>query len=210
MSVEKAVESGGRPRRPPTGGLELRLLGPLSLLRDGAEVALPSSRKVLALLAYLAVAKAPVGRTQLCEMLWDVPNDPRGELRWCLSKIRGLVDDSGRKRLHAKRDGVSLDLSDCIVDATQILGATGETTRKSADTLGLDDLRVLTGLFRGDLLDGLEIDRCPVFTAWLVAERLNAYLAWLGLLALLTAALAVLAARARLRRHLPAARLPDP
>jgi DNA-binding SARP family transcriptional activator len=52
-------------------------------------VKLPSSRKVRALLGYLALASRPVTRSQICELLWDVPNDPRGELRWCLSKIRG-------------------------------------------------------------------------------------------------------------------------
>lgn len=147
--------------------MEVRLLGPLTLLRDGTEIALPSSRKARALLAYLALAKAPLGRSHLCEMLWDVPNDPRGELRWCLSKIRGLVDDPDRQRLQAKRDGVWLDLSDCAVDVAQISHATDE----SLSRLGPDQLRVVVGQFRGELLEGLEIDRCPAFMAWLAAEQ---------------------------------------
>ncbi|MGO4816436.1 hypothetical protein AB4156_43790, partial [Cupriavidus sp. 2MCAB6] len=66
-------------------GLELRLLGPLKLLRAGAAETLPPSRKVRALLAYLALASRPVPRERLCSLLWQVPDDPRGELRWCLS-----------------------------------------------------------------------------------------------------------------------------
>ena len=79
--------------------LELRLLGPLALSRGADALALPSSRKVRALLGYLVLASRPVARSQVCELLWDVPNDPRGELRWCLSKIRGLIDEKGRKRM---------------------------------------------------------------------------------------------------------------
>ena len=68
------------------------MLGPLTICRHGVPMALPASRKVRGLLAYLALAPHAVARSQLCELLWDVPNDPRGEFRWCLSKIRGLVD----------------------------------------------------------------------------------------------------------------------
>ena len=74
------------------------MLGPLRIHWDGATLALPASRKVRALFAYPALAPLPVSRSQLCEVLWDVPNDPRGELRWCLSKIRSLVDDAIARR----------------------------------------------------------------------------------------------------------------
>ena len=56
-------------------GLAVRLFGPLAVVRDGATVELPQSRKLRALLAYLALAPHPVGRSRLCELLWDVPND---------------------------------------------------------------------------------------------------------------------------------------
>ena len=102
-SVGKSVES-----------LAFRLLGPLQLSRGGDVLTLPSSRKVRALLGYLVLASRPVARSQICELLWDVPNDPRGELRWCLSKIRGLIDEKGRKRVIADGTTIRLDLSDCL------------------------------------------------------------------------------------------------
>src|SRR6186713_3601002 len=101
--------------------LQVLLLGPARLLREGQPVALPRSRKVLALLAYLALERAPQSRTRLCDLLWDGPNDPRGELRWCLSKLRSLVDDADRRRVIA--DGntlVRLDLSDVPFDVRSI------------------------------------------------------------------------------------------
>ena len=91
-------------------GLSIRMFGQLTVWRDGVEQALPASRKVRALLAYLALAPADVGRSELCDLLWDVPNDPRGELRWCLSKIRTLVDEPTRKRVRGQRNMVGLDL----------------------------------------------------------------------------------------------------
>src|SRR5690349_14925108 len=73
--------------------LEIRVLGPLTVLRDGVAVPLPRSRKVRALLGFLAATPGPVTRSRLCDLLWDVPNDPRGELRWCLSKVRTVIGD---------------------------------------------------------------------------------------------------------------------
>src|SRR5439155_22180558 len=63
--------------------VQVRMLGPMAIHRDGVAVALPASRKVRALLAYLALAPLPVSSSELCDLLWDVPSDPRGELRWC-------------------------------------------------------------------------------------------------------------------------------
>jgi DNA-binding SARP family transcriptional activator len=162
MSVD--LDGTGRAGAP---SLRLSLLGPLAISRDGAAVPLPASRKARALLAYLAMAPQAVARSQLCELLWDVPNDPRGELRWCLSKIRGLVDDAGRKRIDAQGDGVRLDLADCFVDAAEI----AEAAKAGIETLAPARQRALAALFKGDFLDGLEIDRNPGFNAWLAAQR---------------------------------------
>ena len=72
--------------------MQVRLLGPMAVSRERSPLALPASRKVRALFAYLALAPLPVPRSQLCELLWDVPDDPRGALRWSLSRLRALVD----------------------------------------------------------------------------------------------------------------------
>jgi DNA-binding SARP family transcriptional activator/TolB-like protein len=139
----------------------------MSIERGGAPLALPTSRKVRALLAYLSLAPHPPTRSQLCELLWDVPNDPRGELRWCLSKIRAIVDDPDRKRVYAKGDLVRLDLSDCQVDAI----AVAHVMQGGVGALSAERLKTLSGYFAGDFLEGLEIDRAHAFNAWLAAQR---------------------------------------
>ena len=76
--------------------VRLRMLGPLAIERAGVPLELPASRKTCGLLAYLALSPRPAPRSRLCELLWDeAANDPRGELRWCLSKLRSLLSDSG-------------------------------------------------------------------------------------------------------------------
>src|SRR5690606_35798950 len=76
--------------------LQMPLPVPFAIARDGVYLKIPPSRQVRALLAYLSLAPHASTRSQSCELLWDVPNDPRGELRWCLSKIRAIVDDPDR------------------------------------------------------------------------------------------------------------------
>lgn len=164
--METYVEST-RSRLNDRVGLSVRLLGQLTIARDGMPVTLPSSRKLRALLAYLALAPHPVSRSRLCELLWDVPNDPRGELRWCLSKLRAALDEPGLRRIETEGDTVALRLGGANVDAVEAAAAVAE----GIETLGLDRLRTLAQLFTGDFLDGLELDRSPHFGSWLTAQR---------------------------------------
>jgi DNA-binding SARP family transcriptional activator len=147
--------------------IEVRLLGPFAITRGGAAVELPSSRKVRALFAYLALAPRPLTRGQLCDLLWDVPNDPRGELRWCLSKIRKLVDSPGRSRVAAEDDAIRLDLSDCAVDALAVARA----AQDGLESLPVERLRELAAQLGGEFLEGLELEASPAFAAWLEGQR---------------------------------------
>lgn len=163
--METSVESF-MPRSTPAR-LHLRVLGPMVIERNGTPLALPASRKVRALIAYLALASHPSARGPLCEWLWDLPNDPRGELRWCLSKARAVLDEPGRPRLLTDGDAVWLDLRDVQVDALDIHAA----IQAGVAALGIDRLRALDALFVGDFLQGLEIERSAPYSAWLIGQR---------------------------------------
>jgi DNA-binding SARP family transcriptional activator/Tfp pilus assembly protein PilF len=149
------------------GTLEVRVLGPVSLIRGGVVQALPRSRKVRALLAYLALNPSPVSRSRLCDLLWDAPNDPRGELRWCLSKLRAVIDDENHRRIVTEDDTVALDLTGCMVDAAEV----DRGVRGGIESLSTERLTALCDLFRGDLLDGMHIDGSHEVTGWLAAQR---------------------------------------
>jgi DNA-binding SARP family transcriptional activator len=161
------VESNSTVAEGEPTALRIRLLGPPAVIRGGEDLALPASRKVRALFAYLVLASQKIPRGQLCELLWDGPSDPRGELRWCLSKIRGLVDEQDRRRLDTPGDSVRLDLTDCRVDAVEV----GHAVQGGVEKIELERARALLALFSGDFLEGFELDRNPSFQGWLVAQR---------------------------------------
>jgi DNA-binding SARP family transcriptional activator/tetratricopeptide (TPR) repeat protein len=161
-------EIGEETSREVRPGPRIRLLGPVGISRDGAAVPLPRSRKVRALLGYLALEPGPHSRSRLCDLLWNAPNDPRGELRWSLSKLRALLDDGERRRVVTVGSTlVSLDLSDCLVDAIEVerLAKAGVA---QATTTRLSEVRELFG---GDLLEGDDLDGSPELSAWLAARR---------------------------------------
>jgi len=147
--------------------VDIRLLGPLTLRRGGEVVALPPSRKLRALLAYLALASRPPSRDALCELLWDLPNDPRAELRGSLSRLRGLLDEPGRTRVLADGDAIRLDLAGVSVDVLELDGA----ARAGLAALDAPALRALAARFAGEFLQGLEIPRSAPYSAWLVGQR---------------------------------------
>ena len=148
--------------------LEIRVLGALEVMRDGAAAVLPPSRKTRALLAYLALTRSPHRREQLCEMFWDMPDDPRGALRWSLSKIRPLVDELAHSRLIADRQTVELRIETAEIDffaarfcADDRAAATGDLVR-------------MASLFRGPLLADLELSEPGSFQTWLLGFREDA------------------------------------
>ena len=143
------------------------LLGPLQVIQNGAQLPLPPSRKIRALLAYLAMAPRPVTRQKLCELFWDVADDPRSELRWCLSKLRPLVDAPTTIRLIADREQVRIDTNLLEVDAISLARCAQMTL--TAGSPG--DLQSLRALFRGDFLEGLSVDSAPLFDNWLAGQR---------------------------------------
>ena len=158
------------------------LLGPLQIIRNGAQLSLPRSRKARALLAYLAMSPRPVTREKLCELFWDVADDPKSELRWCLSKLRPLVNGSLVNgpvaiRLIADRERVGIDTSALDVDAIS-LARNARTTLTAGSP---PDLQSLRALFRGDFLEGLSLDRAPLFDNWLAGQR-HRYGQWRQLL----------------------------
>lgn len=145
--------------------LRLTLFGPLDVTRDDVALPLPPSRKSRALLGYLAATDDSIRRDALCEMFWDIPDDPRGALRWSLSKLRAVVNSDQAERLVADRLAVrfcptatACDLSDLRVVA------------QSPDA-PLTDLMQVWDRTQGVFLAECDLPNQPLFTRWLEAER---------------------------------------
>jgi DNA-binding SARP family transcriptional activator len=158
--------------------LAINYLGDFQVLRDGREVKLPPSRKTRALLAYLSLNQRRFRRDFLCELLWEIPDDPRGSLRWSLSKLRRLIDDEDRQRIIADRTHVEIDTSDTDIDAVRLCSLAGDGLA-DASTESLEDA---ADSYRGNFLEGLDLPNFHDFHAWCVAERAQVARAQVALL----------------------------
>jgi DNA-binding SARP family transcriptional activator len=147
--------------------LELRFLGEMEVLRGTRRLELPPSRKTRALLAYLALTGRSHRRDRLCSLLWDVADDPRGALRWSLSRLRALVDEPERQRIRGPRDSIAFEAQGARIDVL----ALRESCAAGLDALPLPELERLASEFRGELLEGLDLSDFLDFQAWCVAER---------------------------------------
>jgi DNA-binding SARP family transcriptional activator/predicted ATPase len=150
--------------------LELNFLGELAVLREGRRLTLPPSRKTRALLAYLALNQRAFRREHLCELLWEIPDDPRGSLRWSLSKLRHLVDGENRQRIIADRLTVAFDSSDVSID----VAALKTLVEEDLDRVAIERLEAAAARFCGTPLEGLELPDFHDFDSWCNAERESA------------------------------------
>lgn len=148
--------------------LQISMLGDFSIIRDGGQrVALPQSKKTRALLGYLVLTGREHRRDRLSGLLWDVADDPRGALRWSLSKLRPLVNGAGALRIVADRETVRFEPCGARIDAIELRTALRDGPQN------LDDrrLRSLANVHSGAFLEGLDLPDFHDFQSWCVAER---------------------------------------
>ncbi len=151
--------------------LRIQLLGELNVLRDGARVELPPSRKTRALLAYLTLNPGEHRREQLCELFWSLPDDPRGSLRWSLSKLRRLVNDPDAERIAADRERVSFRTLGAEVDLLEIQSALAP----DAEELDVETLQTLARELARGCLVGLDLAEDLDFHYFLTSQRQQAH-----------------------------------
>jgi len=169
----------------------------MAVLRDGRAQPLPPSRKTRALLAYLAVNPRSFRREHLCELFWEIPDDPRGALRWSLSKLRRLTDDPQHRRIVADRCSVRFEACGAWIDVS----ALHALAAAYPDTLATKVLADAVEHYRGHFLEGLELTGLHEFHAWCVAERERVTRAQATLLRALIARLATTPERALPHAH---------
>jgi DNA-binding SARP family transcriptional activator/Tfp pilus assembly protein PilF len=147
----------------PAAGLEIRLLGPLTVQLNGKPVALPA-RKTRALLAYLARREGvDIARTTLVGLLWGERDEAqaRASLRQSLSELRGALGEAA-EAIKANKETVSFAAGAAWLD-TKVLEAAASGDNGAA----LGEAAALSG---GDFLEGLLIDE-PAFDQWQTGER---------------------------------------
>lgn len=145
--------------------ISIKTLGELRVFRDGEPVDLPPSKRTRALLAYLAITARPHRRDRLCELFWELPDDPRGSLRWSLSKLRPLLNDDNTERLTADRERATLLTHDIEIDIKTFVVNINDAE------LSLTDLRDINKQLREPFLEGLDLPEQELFQQWLGGER---------------------------------------
>jgi DNA-binding SARP family transcriptional activator len=146
------------------GTVEVRVLGDLEVLVRGRRVELPASKKTRALLAYLVLTGAPQLREHLCDLLWQGPDDPRGALRWSLTKLRGALEE---KYVVADRQRAAFVAEAATCDA---LRARADLS-PGVDATSTDVLERVAASFRGELLEGLDLADCIRWHEWCISQR---------------------------------------
>jgi DNA-binding SARP family transcriptional activator/DNA polymerase III delta prime subunit len=140
----------------------LRLLGSPEIVGETGKLVLPT-RKLWAMVVYLAAQGRPVERGKLAGLLWDQADEERarGNLRQELYRLRG---SPAERLLVVKPDTLALSghTSDLL-----------ETMR----CLEQADWEGALARFRGEFAAGLSVRGAPAFEDWLLLEREH----WQGL-----------------------------
>jgi ABC-type oligopeptide transport system substrate-binding subunit/DNA-binding SARP family transcriptional activator len=139
--------------------LAIRALGAVTIERDGEPVTELNTRKIEALLIYLACTRRPHAREVLAEMFWEERTGERalGNLRVALSNLRKHAGDY----LLIDRTTAAIDpQADVWLDVTALEKA-----------LAAGRLGQALELYRGDFLEGFYVRDCPGFEDWSTFER---------------------------------------
>ncbi|HWP35553.1 MAG TPA: AAA family ATPase [Thermodesulfobacteriota bacterium] len=165
-TVRRLPGGPGRRREPGAAApLDLTLLG-------GFQARLPSGRtlalrpkKAQALLAYLAVRPGQAHpRAKLAALLWGEAGEEqaRSSLRQTLFTLRKALPAGGPPPLLFEGETVAVNPAAVRVDVADFEACVGKGTPEA--------LEEAAALYRGDLLDALDVDEAP-FEEWLLAER---------------------------------------
>jgi DNA-binding SARP family transcriptional activator len=162
VPVPETIDLGAEPGAERPAELEISLIGPPRVLREGRPVSF-DTRKATALLAHLTLTERPRSREALCGLLWPGrdPEHARGALRRTLSALRKAV---GEEWIDAVADSVALRAGDgLVVDVRRFRSLATEDAPP-------EDLAAAVKLFRGGLLEGFSLRDSPEFDAWYVEE----------------------------------------
>jgi pimeloyl-ACP methyl ester carboxylesterase len=101
----------------------------------------------------------------LCELFWDIPDDPRAALRWSLSKLRPILNADGCSRLVADRERVQVKCEEFKVDFHELR----DCARDEESSLGA--LVRAWEMSEQPLLSDCELPNQSGFMAWLEYQR---------------------------------------
>ena len=148
-----------------TQSIAITTFGRLRVWYAGEECVLPSSRKTRALLAYLLLIERPASRQELCALLWDVPDDPRGALRWSLSKLRPILNSGDVERLIADGDTIAVDRTNVSMDIDALYRLRGDPAAQDRE------MAAAWKFSDQPWLEDCELPNLDDYSVWLAQQR---------------------------------------
>lgn len=158
--------------------LEVAVLGSVVVTLDGEPVKLP--RKVLALLAYLAVeSRRTHRRSELAGLLWPDASEAKAlhNLRQALTILRQVLglEDNGGPHLRIEREAVGFDRrGDHWLDLDAVTQPRGCPDHPDQRRHCRGDCRERMSLRRGPFLQDLSIPDSEAFEHWVMVRRESA------------------------------------
>ena len=145
----------------------LALFGHFSLNLGDDVLVQFSYDKVKALLVYLLLHQQPVNRATLAELLWPDQglSSGRTNLTHALHCLRQSLGDEADKVLTVSRQTIAFQLP------VQWGFDVHDLQRLLEGSRDIDTLEELLGLYRGDLVEELQLPACPDFQRWLIQVR---------------------------------------
>jgi pimeloyl-ACP methyl ester carboxylesterase/DNA-binding SARP family transcriptional activator len=140
------------------------LLGPPAVRFGGRFVPLRLRPKAVALVTYLALAKAEVRRSEIARLLFPEAETPLATLRWHLAHVRSRGPSPIARALRTTRDHLALSIE---TDVARFRAA-ADALRRRPNMRG--GARILA-LYRGDLVAGLTVSASAEFDNWLFVEQ---------------------------------------
>jgi DNA-binding SARP family transcriptional activator len=161
--VTKTQQEKRRPEQ-----LKLSLLGVCEVWLGTRKLSF-RTRKVQALLVYLALEPGFHSRDKLLTLLWPEVDQSRGRanLRMALARLKDdLIDASSI--VQVERDAISIETGSLELDVNVLEAAFNQ----NSDLLVNEEkLLQAVQVFRGDLLEGFNLEDAPEFDNWLMSER---------------------------------------
>jgi predicted ATPase/DNA-binding SARP family transcriptional activator len=156
-------------QRDMSDSLEIYTLGKLEIRRNGMTLTDFPTRKVEALLVYLACTGGPHGREQVAELLWDDRTQAQSltNLRATLSRLNERLAPF----LLVTRKTVAIHPEAQVwIDAVELHTALQADKSPLSSSVARQLERVLA-LYKGDFLTGFYINESQGFEEWLRTER---------------------------------------
>jgi len=98
-------------------------------------------------------------------LFWETPHDPKGSLRWALSRLRGAFNTEHKSRIIANRDFVSFDMTGLSLETQQI------DALIQSRTIGLRHLMTAKKKLSQKYLSGIDLSNLDEFSLWLAEQR---------------------------------------